>query len=116
MASRFKIGNRSHVATFQRHDGTLDEYGQPTYDNPDDWDTIVPLWYCELMGAKGGETVRGRQVTALASYVLYGDWPEVSGVVASDRILVDGLTLGILDVTDTTGRQMEMVIDAKVET
>ena len=113
---RLKIGDRNHVATIQRHNGTKDDHGQPTYTTDEDWDTVVSAWFCELLGVKGGEMLRGRQVNAFASYVLYGNWNEVAEVLQSDRILINGQTLGILDVTDVTGRQMEMVIDAKVQT
>ena len=78
-------------------------------------ETIVPSWYCEFREVKGGESFRGRQVTADATYSMFGNFDEVSKVVPSDRINVDGLTLGILDVSDHTGRRMEMVIDAKRE-
>jgi hypothetical protein len=114
------IGQRRYVADFLRHNGTRDEFGQPTLDVPADWDMFVEGWPCEVQGAKGGEWLRGRQVTATSSHVLYGEFSAVRDVLTTDRLRTQTstgvVTMGILEVEDKSGEARTMVIDAKRET
>ena len=53
--ARKRIGMRSHYAKFKRHIGTLDDYGNPTYQKAEDWpDTGPGRWPCDLLGTAGG--------------------------------------------------------------
>jgi len=111
---RYRVGKRRDSAVFEKHNGNVDDYGMPTYTIDVDWDRVVS-WPCEFLSAKGGEFLRGRQVSAEASHVLYGDFSAVRDVTQDMRIKVRGLTLGIIDVSDLFGDMREMVIDAKRE-
>ena len=114
--ARKRIGMRSHYAKFKRHIGTLDDYGNPTYQKAEDWtDTGPGSWPCELLGTAGGETLRGRQVTAEATHVMYG-WKIPAGSVRpTDRVVVGQQTFEVVAVMDPDGRGFETRIDAKEE-
>lgn len=114
--SRMTIGRRRWLATIRRHDGTLDDYGQPTYDTPGDWDDLVTGWYCELQTTVGGEIIRGRQVHAKSTHVAYGDWSAVEGVTAADRLVINGVTYGInAGPLDVDGTRKDARIELRAE-
>jgi len=112
---RYRTGKRRDVAVFEKHNGNVDEYGTPTLTIDSDWDRFVS-WPCEFLGSKGGEFLRGRQVTSQASNTLYGDYSAVRDVTTEMRLKIRKLTFGLLDVTDAFGDMREMVIDVKRET
>ncbi len=112
---RYRVGQRRDNAVFEKHNGNTDDYGTPTYTIDSDWDRVLS-WPCQFAGAKGGEFLRGRQISAESTHILYGDYSAVRDVSPDMRIKVRGLTLGILDVTDLFGDMREMVVDAKRET
>jgi SPP1 family predicted phage head-tail adaptor len=116
MAGRhYNTGKRRDNAQIQKHNGKVDDYGQPTYKVEADWETVV-RWPCQFMSTSGGEFLRGRQVTAQSTHVLYGDYAAVRDVTPDMRVKIRGQVLGILDVSDLFGDQREMSIDAKRET
>ena len=106
---RKRYGQRRHTAQFQRHNGSQYETGNPTYDVPNHWDTIIPDWPCELLSTSGGEMLRGR-------HVLFGEYFGAEGVTADMRVIVGGQTLGIVAAYDPDGTSMEMRVEAKQET
>lgn len=114
MGRRYRVGKRRYTAIFESHNGRRDEYGQPTYKVDDDWETVV-RWPCEVMQVSGGESFRGRQVSAGATYTLYGDYSAVRNVNTKMRIRVNGLVLGIVTgPQDVDGDRFEAVFDARV--
>lgn len=116
MKRRHAIGMRRWTATFQQHDGRYDSHGQPTYGTAGDWDTFLSAWPCELMTVSGGETIRGRQVTATTTHVFYGEYFGAEGVTAQMRMIVDGQTYAIQSAYDPAGDRREMRIEARRET
>jgi hypothetical protein len=50
---------RRWTATFYRHDGNVDSYGQPTYKTDADWDVVTQTWPCELT-TKDRCTINGK--------------------------------------------------------
>jgi len=117
MAGRhYNAGKRRHTAVIQKHNGNTDDYSQPTYKVEADWDTVIKGWPCQFQTTSGGEFLRGRQVTAQTTHVLWGDYSAVRNVTPDMRIKISGLVLGILDASDLFGDQREMSIDAKRET
>lgn len=116
MAYRKRMGKRRHTAQVQEHNGTVDGTGNPTYGTPGDWDTVIAAWPCELLTTAGGETVRGKQVTAQTTHVLFGEYFGASGVSANMRIIVNGQTMSLVSAYDPNGDQSEMRVEAKIET
>ena len=104
--ARNTIGARQHVAVFSRHNGTLDESGNPTYGNDADWVAINVGWPCEMVAFSGGETMRGRMVSADKSHVLFGWWGSDSQVLPSDRVTVKGGTYQIVSILEADGDNM----------
>ena len=61
MSIRKRIGMRRYAATFWKHNGTTDSYGQKSYQNESDWDQVgSSYWPCEFITTVGNEVVRGR--------------------------------------------------------
>lgn len=112
---RKRIGFRRHRATFQAHNGTVDQYGQPTYDTPSDWDTFFPDWPCELVSTVGGEILRGRMVTEKSTHVLFGNFIAVDGLDVKMRAVILGKNYGITSVSDPEGIRTEMRVELRLE-
>jgi SPP1 family predicted phage head-tail adaptor len=116
MAGRhYSTGKRRDNALIQKHNGNADKYGQPTYKVEADWETVI-RWPCQFQSTSGGEFLRGRQVTAQSTHVLWGDYAAVRNVTTDMRVKIRGQVLGIINVDDLFGDQKEMSIDAKRET
>ena len=115
MPKRQRLGRRIHQADFQLHNGNLDDSGTPTYTSEDDWQVVIAAWPCEVLNTSGGETLRGRQVTAETTHVLIGEYFGVEGVTTDMRIEVNGQTLAIVSVLDQDGDSYERRIEAKRE-
>ena len=113
--ARKRVGARRWNAQFYRHNGNQDDTGNPTYSVPADWDPISTGWPCEFIATTGGETVRGRQTTAEATYVLFGEFYGASGILASDRCEINGSRFGIVAVDDSDEMQMEHRIELRRE-
>lgn len=111
--ARKRYGFRNHFAKFTRHSGSVDAVGNPTYSDPEQWAKIGATWPCELMSTTAGETLRGRQVTAEATHVLYGANITKWGVMPKDRVTVAGMRLEIVAVLDSDGRGFESRVDAR---
>ena len=115
MAYRKRIGHRRWTAQVTRHDGTVDDYGQPTYSVDDDWDVVIAAWPCELVTTVGGEVLRGRMVNTKTTHVAFGEFFGVSGVTTKDRITINGVKYGVVAVIDADGLQTECRIELRGE-
>ena len=113
MPSRRSIGNRTHTALFKRHDGSTDDYGNPTYDVSGDWDDVVTDWPCELISTVGSEIIRGKMTMEKSTHVLYGFFSAVSSVDVKCKCYIDGEEYGITSVFDPDGRRMEMRVEVR---
>ena len=91
---RERIGNRRHRATFKSHNGTEDAAGHPTFSIEGDWVAVIEDWPCEMLSTSGEEELRGRQVNAHATHVLYGDFQSAIGVLPEMKCLVTVTTTG----------------------
>lgn len=112
---RKRVGFRRHRATFQVHNGTLDDYGQPTYNNPSDWDVFFADWPCEFVSTVGGEILRGRMVTVKSTHALFGNYIAVEGLNNEMRAVVAGRNYGITSVSDPEGIRTEMRVEMRLE-
>jgi hypothetical protein len=116
MSIRKRIGMRRYRATFWKHDGTMDDYGQPTYQNDANWDQVGGYWPCELITTVGGEIVRGRMTHEKSTHVLYGEFSGVKDTVdANHRCIIDGKKYGISCILDADGLRMEKRIELRGE-
>ena len=113
--ARNTVGARQHTAIFTRHNGTVDAAGNPTYSVANDWLPINAGWPCERVAVTGGETLRGRQVTAETTHVLFGWWNSVKDITAADQVQIAGLTYSIVSVLDADGDNMTARIQCKRE-
>lgn len=114
---RNRDGKRRHMATFQQHDGTTDAHGHPTYFTEADWDNVLQ-WPCEVTTAHGGEVLRGRQVTAETTHVLFGEYFSAEGVTAAMRCKIpsdDGtmVTYDVVSAYDPDGLSRELRVELK---
>lgn len=115
---RYRIGQRRYLATFEAHNGNIDETGNPTYDTLADWLESLAGWYCELIATGGSEQIRGRQIAAETTHVIFGDYAAVAaaGITTQHRCTVGGLTrAGIERIYDADGLRTEMVLELKQE-
>ena len=112
---RNRVGHRRHRATFESHNGTVDNYGQPTYDNPTDWDLFMADWPCEKVSTVGGEMLRGRMVTAKSTHALFGNFRALEGVNVKMRVRINGELYGITSAGDPSGDRMEMRVELRKE-
>ena len=71
---------------------------------------------CEMIAASGGEVVRGRQVTATTTHVLFGEYFGGEGVNPEMRALIEGKWYNVTSVLDKDGLSEEQRIELKVET
>ena len=115
MSRRRKIGYRRYTATAKQHNGKQDEAGQPTYGTESDWTPIVSGWPVELIGVTGGERIRGRQVAAEATHVIYGEYYGGQGITPEARCVVDGRTFNVVNVLDMDGDHRELRVELKAE-
>ena len=118
---RERIGSRRHRCTFKQHDGTVDTHGNPTYTTTGDWDAVVSSWPCELLTARGMEKIRGREVTAETTHVLFGDFAAAQSVAADMQAVVTNTTTGVtttyevVSVLDIEGDGREIRVELKRE-
>lgn len=115
MSIRKRIGMRRWTASFTRHDGSIDSYGQPTYKNDSDWDVVTQAWPCELITTVGGEIVRGRMTHEKTTHVAYGEFFGTGSLTTKDRCVIDGKNYGISAIIDSDGLQMERRIELRGE-
>jgi len=113
---RRRSGQRRYVATFYEHNGTIDESGHPTYSVDTDWLAVVVNWPVEVLGTGGGETVRGLQVTAETTHLLYGEYHGGDGIKATQRCVIDGeQRYNVVSELDPDGFKMERRVELKRE-
>lgn len=114
--ARKRYGKRRYTATFSQHNGKRDSHGNPTVDIPTDWTPVLAGWPCEKLTTRGGETVRGKQVTAQTTHVLFGEFFGANGVNAEMRVMIPGEpNMSVVAAYDPEGTQTEIRIEAKVE-
>lgn len=114
-AKRRRTGARTKVAAFQQHSGTVDDYGTPTYTNDDDWSTVVAAWPAEQVGVRGGEVIRGRQVAAVTTDVLFGEYYGGSLIASDMRCVLNGVIYQVVSAVDTEGMNRELRVELKRE-
>ena len=112
---RKRVGFRRHRATFYAHNGNVDQYGQPTYNNDSDWDVFFADWPCEFVSTVGGEILRGRMVTEKSTHALFGNFIAVEGLDNEMRAVVNGNKYGITSVSDPEGIRTEMRVEMRLE-
>tara|TARA_R110000824_G_scaffold53003_3_gene147016 strand:+ start:4970 stop:5314 length:345 start_codon:yes stop_codon:yes gene_type:complete len=108
-----RAGAERHRAKFTQHDGTQDSHGTPTYRVPGDWDTVVAAWPCELLTSTGTETLRGKQVQATTTHVLFGEYHGAKLVEPDMRAVIDNVTYGVVAAFDPMGNSREIRIELK---
>lgn len=112
---RERIGSRQHRVTVSQHDGTQDTHGNPTYTTTGDWDAVVTDWPVELIAVRGGEKVRGRQVTSETTHVLFGEYYGGSGILPEMKAVLNGTTYEVVAALDLDGDSREMRVEVKRE-
>ena len=112
---RKRHGQRRHKATAWQHDGSQDDAGQPTYSNDTDWSPVVTNWPVELVAVRGGETLRGRQVAAETTHVVFGEYFGGNGILPEHRCVIDGVTFGVVSAMDIDGLSTELRVELKRE-
>ena len=112
---RKRVGFRRHRADFYDHNGTLDSYGQPTYNTVSDWDTYFAGWPMEFVSTVGGEVLRGRMVTAKSTHAMFGNFSAVESINTKMRVVVNGANYGITSVSDPEGTRTEMRVELRLE-
>ena len=115
MSIRKRIGFRRHSATFYRHDGSVDSYGQPTYADDSSWTAVSSGWPCELVTTVGGEVLRGRMVTEKTTHVAFGEFFGIGSITVKDRCIIDGVKYGITNTSDPDGISMEIRVELRGE-
>lgn len=115
MSIRRRIGYRRWTANFTRHNGSVDEYGQPTYSNPSDWATVSVGWPCELTTTIGAEVVRGRMVNEKTTHVAFGEFSGLGDVGVKDRCTISGVDYGIVNISDPDGVSQEVRVELRGE-
>ena len=113
--TRHRYGFRNYVASFQQHNGNVDDHGTPTYSIDLDWVTVVPEWPVEKVAASGGEILRGRQIAASTTHVLYGEYFSSDGITPEQRCVIDGEIYQIVSVMDLEGRNRERRVELRRE-
>ena len=112
---RNTVGARQWNATISRHNGTLDGNGNPTYQTDADWVAVNLAWPCEKITVQGSEVLRGRQVSAVTTHVLFGWYSSVSEVLPSDRVTINAETFSVVAVLDVDGDNMTARMEVKRE-
>ena len=115
---RKRTGARVWAATFERYDGTVNAVGMPDYAEPTNW---LPLYnggfvYGEFIDVSAGETVRGRQVTSATTNVFICEFFDVTDILVTDRMILNGVTYSLNTADDPDGLQREKWLQAKRET
>ena len=115
MRRRERIGSRQHRVTVSQHDGTQDSHGNPTYTASDDWDAVVTDWPVEMVAVRGGEKIRGSQVTSETTHVLFGEYHGGSAILPETKAVVNSSTYEIISAMDIDGDRREMRVEMKQE-
>lgn len=101
--NRKNIGRRNHSALFESPPSTLDEYGHVSYSSGP-WQTVVALWWCELVDAEGGEIVQGSMTKSTTEKIASGDAFVIKGKINTKcRCTIDGVVYGITAIRDVAG-------------
>lgn len=101
-------GQLSNRITLQTSTETLGASGQPLRT----WATFgTANLPAKVETVTGGETIRGRQVSAEAAILFTIRW--LTGATTAMRVSFDGRTLGIVRVSDPYGDRRELRIECK---
>ena len=116
MPPRRKISTRRHRATAKLHNGNADSHGTPTYTSSVDWTEVVTAWPCELLSVAGGEAIRGRQVAAETSHILFGEFHGGKSITPDCKVEVAGtdgqiVTYGVVTAYDMDGDNREYRVE-----
>jgi SPP1 family predicted phage head-tail adaptor len=111
MTRRDRIGSRRHRATFSSYTEEQDYHGNPNY-AAETFREDVPV---EMLSTSGGERIRGRQVTAETTHVMYSDYYNLEGVTAQMQALVGGVLYHVVSVLDMDGDRREIRVELKRE-
>ena len=110
---RKRYGARRHNAKFSKHNADADQHGQPLYSEPLDWATTISAWPCELVTTRGGEVLRGRQVTERTTHVLFGEYFGAATATVDQRVEIAGQTYAITAAYDADGLSQEMRVELR---
>lgn len=113
MTWRKQIGARNHSADAWQHNGNQDANGLPTYGVDGDWRPVITGWMVQLLAVNGGEQIRGRQVTAETSHVIFGQYSGGVGILPEHRVTINGTTYNVVSAMDMDGDQMELRVELK---
>ena len=106
---------RRFVARFYYHNGNRDAHNNPTLSVDADWIKRPVVFFCEMQETAGGEKVRGRQVTASTTHVLFGERRGLLSVKPTDRCVVGGQNYEVVATHDPDGKGIEGRIEIKAE-
>ena len=106
------MGQFRHFATLQRATYPLDADTNQPVETFANYQTDVP---CSIERVSGGEVRRGRQMQAVTSRLIRMHFHQDAFTVApaTDRITVDGETMGIVAAYDPNGRREELFIECR---
>lgn len=114
---RRHTGKRRHVARVEKHDGPgmYDEHGTPTFTDDGDWQVVIPDWYCELKAVRGGEVIRGRQVSDTTTHVMFGNYYPADKITPDMRVRIGNSIYNVVAAYDLDGDSREMRVETKSE-
>lgn len=104
-----RAGSLRHRITIQTPTTTQDAAGQPIRT----WATLAGpvVLPAKVESVAGGETIRGRQVSAVAQVMFTIRYR--SDITTQMRVIWDGRVLGIVRASDPYGDRRELRIEAK---
>ena len=121
MPYRRAASTRRHRATAKQHNGNVDAHGTPTYTTSVDWTEVVTEWPCEMRVVSGGEVIRGKQVAAETSHVLFGEFhggkaiqPQMK-VEVYDPATSSTIEYGVVSSYDMDGDSRELRVELRRE-
>lgn len=117
MPPRRHHGSRRHRATAKQHNGTVDAHGVPTYTTSNDWTEVVTQWPVEVRSVAGGEVLRGRQVSAETTHVMFGEFHGGKSITPDMKVEVydpatsSTITYGVIAAYDMDGDSRELRVE-----
>lgn len=109
-----QAGKRRHRASVAQHNGNQDGHGNPTYSVAQDWnEDIITDYPVELLTVRGGEQLRGGQVTGETTHVMYGEFWGGQEIAPDMRVTIEGVTYSVISSFDPEGTGREKRTDLK---
>ena len=112
---RGRAGKRRHRASVIEHNGNQDDHGGYTFADPEDYQTIVTGYPVELITTGGDERVRGRQLIAETTHVMYGEYHGGKSITSEMKVKIEGVTYEVIAAYDPQGDKREMRVEMKRE-